>query len=195
MKNLLLLVLLIFRLSANAQTGGETFYSKEFNWTIELPAGFEKVSDAEWDRKKEVGLNAVEETLDADLNDILIPNKTLFVVKKGVSDLMEVNLQAFDPANDGDYEESVKTVWGVIAQTFKAKMRDAVVTHEIGSEVISNLKFLKSTIIITLKNNMKIYSISYNRLFGKKDFTMNIMYMNGKNGKLLMDAWKSSVFK
>jgi hypothetical protein len=40
-----------------------------------------------------------------------------------------------------------------------------------------------------------MHSIMYNRLFGKKDFTLNILYTDSKTGDILIKAWKSSVFK
>lgn len=36
--------------------------------------------------------------------------------------------------------------------------------------------------------------LMYSRLFDKKEFTVNIMYVDNKKGQLMLEAWKKSKF-
>jgi hypothetical protein len=191
-----IIVMLLFSVLANAQTKGGEFYSEDFNWSIVLPEGFKRLTDDELKGLENDGVDVIEKAYDTNLDGALIPNKTLFGIESGPNDFLEANMQAFDTAADGDYEESVKAVWEIIYQTFKSELpSDTKIIKKHSTEKISNLKFYKSTMVIKFSNGIIMNSIMYSRLFGNKDFTLNILYTDSKTGDVFMKAWKSSVFK
>ena len=61
-------------------------------------------------------------------------------------------------------------------------------------EKIDNLEFQVFKMKIEYPNKMVLNLLMYSRLFGKKEFTVNIMYVDNKKGQLMTEAWKNSKF-
>lgn len=47
---------------------------------------------------------------------------------------------------------------------------------------------------IEYPNKMVMNLLNYSRLFDKKELTVNIIYVDNKEGQLMIDAWKKSKF-
>jgi len=54
------------------------FHNKDFNWSIPIPKGFEKVADSSWAKMQEKGAAAIENTYDTKVDN---QAKTIFVFK------------------------------------------------------------------------------------------------------------------
>ena len=61
-------------------------------------------------------------------------------------------------------------------------------------EKIDNLEFQTFKMKIVYPNNMVFNVIMYSRLFGKREFSVNIMYVDDRKGQLMLEAWKNSKF-
>ena len=61
-------------------------------------------------------------------------------------------------------------------------------------EKIDNLEFQKFKMKIVYPNKMVFNVIMYSRLFGKREFSVNIMYVDDRKGQLMLEAWKNSKF-
>jgi hypothetical protein len=61
-------------------------------------------------------------------------------------------------------------------------------------ETISGKEFEKFTMKVKFPNDMTLHTIMYNRLFGKWEFTLNIVYMDEEKGDEMIAAWRNSVF-
>jgi hypothetical protein len=55
----------------------QVFHSREFNWTITIPKGFQKVPDTTWERMQNKGAAAIENTYDVKVEN---QSKTLLRV-------------------------------------------------------------------------------------------------------------------
>ena len=191
----IVLAFLFFSVPLFAQQAGEKHFFKEFNWTIQIPEGFEKVDPKEWEKQREKGLDMVEEVYEAKLDSVLVVSKTILILKKGQFNHIEVCRQPFDPAIDGDYAEVNKEVAEILYNTFKEQMPGSTIDMKTGSENIGGKNFLKNDYVVTFPNGMTFYAHMYSRLFGKKELAVNIMYVDKKVGNALLDAFKTSVFE
>lgn len=74
-----------------AQVPGEKYYNKEIGWTIQLPAGYKNVSPEEIQEHEQRGLNMVEGAVGMDLENIVEPVTTLFMLGQGGFNSFEAN--------------------------------------------------------------------------------------------------------
>ena len=188
-----LFVLLIIFQSCNSQTKAKNeLYNKDFNWFITIPENFEKVSADDWKKIQNKGENAVEDTFGEDLVN---QAKTIFVFKNDQFNYFESNYQPFDKSIDGDYIESWNNVNDLIYQTFRTQLPDAKITRKNFTEKIDGLEFNVHKMEIEMPNKMLLTGLMYSRLFGKKEFTVNIMFVEQSKGNLMLDSWRKSKFK
>ena len=186
----LVTILLLFQ-NCNGQKTETKFYDKDFKWSILIPKGFTQVSEKEWSENQQKGENAIEKTTG---EEVINEAKTIFVFKTDDMNYFEANYQPFDIKIDGDYLENNKNVNNTIYQTFKDNMPNAKIDTLSSTEKIDNLIFYKHETKIHLPNNQILDMIMYSKLFDKKEFTVNIMFVDPKRGKEMIDAWKNSKF-
>lgn len=191
-----LLYLLLFISAAAPVCKGQSspkreFFDKDFNWTISIPDHFQSVSEAEWAKLQNRGAEAIEDTFG---EEVVNQAKTIFVFKNDLFNYFESNYQPFDPAVDGDYLESCKNVNDLIFETFKTQMPGAKIDTVSAVEIIDKLEFQKFTTKLELPNNMVLHMVSFSRLFGEKEFSVNIMYADSRKGQLMLESWKNSKF-
>lgn len=187
---LIFTILLIFQ-NCSGQTSDNKFYNKDFKWSIVIPPNYLKVSQEEWSKKQQRGKVAIEKTTG---QEVINEAKIIFVFKADDMNYFEANYQPFDPQIDGDYLESVKMVNNTLYQTFKQNIPNAKIDTLNTTEKINNLVFQKSETKIQLPNNMILTTIMYNRLFDKGEFTANLIFVDPKRGKEMVEAWKNSIF-
>lgn len=178
----------------NSQTSkSNTIYSKEFKWTIDIPEDFERVSAEEWTKTQNKGADAMEKTVG---QEIINQSKTIFVFKSDQHNYIEANYQSFDVAKDGNYLESLKYVYDVVFETFKSQMPQATkIERNNSTEKIGGLAFQTFKIKIEFPNKQVMTLIMYSRLFGKKELTVNIMYIDNSKGEKMLASWRNSKFK
>ena len=188
----LIVCLIITIQSCNGQTTAKReIYNKDFNWKITIPENFENVSAEDWTKMQNKGADAIEKTFEG---EIINQSKTIFVFKSDQLNYFESNYQPFDVSIDGDYLESCKNVNEVLIDTYKAQMPHAKIDTITTVEKIDNLEFQVFKMKIEYPNKMILNLLMYSRLFGKKEFTVNIMYVDNKKGQLMTEAWKNSKF-
>lgn len=194
MKNLnyfLIGFILIFQSSSGQTAPKKEIYNQEFKWKITIPEDFENVSAAEWSKIQSKGLDAIENTFD---QDIVNHAKTIFVFKSDEFNYFESNHQPFDTATDGDYLKSCKNVNDILYETFKTQMPGIKIDSTRTVERIDNLEFQTFKMEVEYPNKMKMKVLMYSRLFDKKEFSVNIMYVNDKRGEQMLDSWRKSKF-
>jgi len=190
-RTLLVIILLIFQ-NCNGQKTETKFYNEDFKWSILIPKDFNQVSEKEWSKKKQKGEKALEKTTG---EEVINEAKTIFVFKTDDMNYFEANYQPFDINVDGDYLESNKNVNNTIYQTFKDNMPNVKIDTLSSTEKINSLTFHKYETKIHLPSNKILHMIMYSKLFDKKEFTVNIMFVDPKRGKEMIEAWKNSKFE
>jgi len=178
--------------SCKSSSSFETkFYNKDFDWSITIPKNFDTVSAVQWAKMQNKGMDAIEKTYDQKIDN---QAKTIFVFTSDKLNYFESNYQPFDTATDGSFMESCKSVSEVLYQTFAAQMPGTKIDTASSIEKIDNMDFQKLTMKVSYPNNMVLNMDMYTRLFDKKQFSVNIMYVDKAKGELMLDAWKKSTF-
>jgi hypothetical protein len=167
------------------------FYNYDFKWTITIPENFQNVSSEDWSKMQNRGKDAIEGTYDIEVEN---HTKTIFIFKSDQFNYFESLWQPYDVDVDGDYLEAFKGVNEIIYGTFKDQMPNAKIDTSSSIEVIDNLTFYKFRAQIFMPNQMVLSLLMYSRLFDKKEFTVNIMYVNNDKGEKMINAWINSKF-
>ena len=191
---LTLLTTLILFQSCNSQkkSAPKEIYNMEFNWKIEIPAGFESVPAEQWMKMQARGGSAIEKTYDAKIENKSI---TIFVFRSGQLNYFESNYQPFDSTTDGSYLESFRNVNDVLYGTFEAQMPKAKLDSASSQETIDGKLFHTFKVRITIPDKLVMDFWMFSRLFGNKEFTVNIMTVDAEKQKLLLNAWRKSKFE
>ena len=188
------IILLLLFSSCNSQTKSDpkTLYNEDFKWTIVIPENFNSVSPSDWEKMQNKGADAIEDTYGAEVENRA---KTIFVFKNAEFNYLESNYQPFDVKVDGDYLESCKNVNEIIYETFKTQMPKASLDSSSGVEEIGGLVFQTFKLKIDFPTGMTMHSFMYSRLFDKKEFSVNISYVDDKQGEKMVKAWTNSKFE
>ena len=188
------LVLLIGFQSCNSQTKSnpKTVTIEEFNWTVTIPENFTAIEESEWNETEQKGQDAVEKTIG---EEIINQAVTLFTYKNGQFNNFEANWQPFDVEIDGEYLEACSEVNRILYQTFETQMPKAKLDSISSTKKINGLEFQRFDVTIDFPNGIKMKSISFSRLFNKKEFTTNITFVDEKIGKIMLDAFLNSKFE
>jgi len=189
---LLLLALVIVKTSAAQDTTSvKQFYNKQFDWSMNIPPNFDTVSTQEWAKVKSRGTAAVEKTYNHKIKD---ETTIIFVLSSGRSNYFEVLSQPFDPKNDGTYSQLCKNVDGVLYHTLATQIPGAIIDSATAKTTISNLNFNAFILRASMPNGVTFSIYSFSRLFGNKEFAVNIMFFDSAKGDIMLDAWKKSTF-
>lgn len=187
----IVLLLLFLQGCVEQTTPQRKIYNSDFKWTITIPENFEKVSAGEWAKFQNKGTDAIEKTFD---EKVINQAKTIFVFKNDQMNYIESNYQPFDTATDGNYQETCWAVNNMIYETFKTQMPDAKIDTTRTVEKIDNLQFQVFKMKVLYPNKMILHSIMYSRLFGKKEFSVNIIYSDTEKGNKMLNSWTNSTF-
>lgn len=188
---LIFLTFLIQGCNGQTKTSQKAIYNSDFKWSITIPEDFESVSPEEWSKMQSKGTDAIEKTYET---KIVNQAKSIFVFKSGQFNYLESNYQPFDPAKDGDYSESCRNLYEISYQTIKTQMPGVKIDTISAKKIIDNLEFRGFRMIVTYPNNVVLNVLMYSRLFDKKEFTVNILFVDKSKGELMIKAWKDSKF-
>ncbi len=184
-------VILLQSCHGQAPASKKEMYNKEFDWSITIPGGFDTISAEQSTELQNKGAKAIEKTYDTKVENNA---KTIFALRSGKFNFFESNYQPFDPDKDGDYLTGFKKVNDMLYHTFETQIPSAKLDSTSSQETISGLTFQAFKVTIQYPNNMVMDFRMYSRLFGKKEFTVNIATVDTAKGKLLLDAWMNSRF-
>lgn len=191
-RNLLIAGLIIFFQSCTGQKAPkQEIHNNDFNWTITIPENFESVSSADWEKLQKKGADAIEKTYE---EEVVNQAKTIFIFRSDQLNYFESNYQPFDPDVDGDYLESCKTVKELLYETFMTQMPGVKIDTVTTVEKIDNLEFQTLTMKVEYPNKMVLNLLIFSRLFDKREFTVNIMYVDKLKGQKMIDSWRQSRF-
>jgi len=191
-KFLTLLIFINILTSCKSQTSEQEFYSEEFKWKIVIPSGFEKIETDDWKEYQDKGLKAMGKTFDTIIEN---QTRTLFSFKNGEQNIFESVVQPYDVEIDGEYLESQYYVNYIMYKTIKENVKGAKIDTLSFNKTISGKEFVTFKMTVTYPNNLVMNTLMYSRLFDKTEFSVNIIYIDEKEGKKMIDNWENSVFE
>ena len=188
------LSLLVFLISCNGktETPPKKLYNEEFKWTIVIPENFTKIDPSDWEEMQDKGAAAIEDTYG---EEVVNQSETIFAFKNTDLNYLESNYQPFDTETDGNYLESCQAVNTILYETFKAQIPGAAIDSSSSVKTISGLEFQVFNMVIDLPNDIKLRTALYSRLFGNKEFSVNLTYVDDKQGEKMLNAWTNSTFE
>lgn len=186
MKHLILFLLCI--LPALVSSAQEKFFeSDKAGWTMTIPAGWERIPENRVGVQPEMpGMNAANEGL------------LLMLIKDKRSVLMAY-MQPYkwlenewDARQKRDNQRSYKAFEQMASMLTKKSKIDSSTRHE----TIGNRSFrIFETKAYTPDGKMVLNQLSYARLYAGNGLTVTITVGNESDRKVILDAWKRSVFK
>jgi hypothetical protein len=188
---LLIITVLLQGCSGQDRSKQKMIFNKEFNWQIEIPQGFESVPAEQSLKMQNKGTEAIEKTYNAKVEN---NTETIFIFKSDQFNYFESNYQPYDTITNGNYLESFRSVNNLLYGTFEAQMPDTKLDSASSQETIDGLLFQTFKVTIRVSEKMTMEYQMYSRLFGKREFTVNIMTVDKEKQKALLDAWKNSKF-
>ncbi|HEY0067109.1 MAG TPA: hypothetical protein VGB46_07100 [Flavisolibacter sp.] len=166
-------------------------YNKEFDWTITIPEDFDTLTPKEWAKIQGRGAEAIEKTYGTEIEN---NSNTIFVFKNSKFNYFESNWQPYDTAEVSSYEETCQAVNDMIYGTFEAQMPDARLDSASSTETISGLEFRVFKVNIGLPDDKNLECRLYTRLFGNREFSVNITTLDKEKRAALLKAWRGSKF-
>ena len=172
-------------------THKKEFYSTAFNWSITIPENFVPIDSAEMARLESKGAAVMDKA-----NNTKVENHAtlLFSVKTDQMNHFDCSYQPFNPAVDGDYLQTKQAINNMLYKTLTTQLQGVKVDTTMRIEKISNLEFNAFITTVTYPSKMVLHSLMYYRLFGKREFSLNIVYKEEEKGQQMLNAWKSSKF-
>jgi hypothetical protein len=191
---ILCLILLIGFQSCNSQSKSnpKTVNIEDFNWTVTIPENFNPIDDNEWNKTEKKGEDALEKTIG---ENIINEAVTIFVYKNRQFNTFEANWQPFDVEIDGEYMETYLEVNKILYETFETQIPKVKLDSISSIQQVSGFDFQRFDITIDLPNGIKMKTIGFSRLFEKKEFTMNITFVDEKIGEKMLNAFLNSKFE
>jgi len=183
--------MILIQACSGAQTPKQEIFNKEFNWTVTILENFVSVRADDWAKMQNRGAEAIETTTG---EKIVNQTKSIFVFRNDDYNYFESNYQPFDPEVDGDYLESCKAVEEVLYNAFSSSIPGAKIARKRSTERIDGLEFQKLEFHIELPNKTVLTMLMYSRLFGKREFAVNICYVNELKAQKMLDSWRQSRF-
>jgi len=166
-------------------------FDTTFNWSIVMPEGFTKMSEADLSGLKNEGRAF---TKDAGFKTDA-GKKTIFAFEDGPDNIFEASYQVENDDMVGIHPLSQKTQDLFLYLALKNKVPNAVIDTATSIEKVSNLEFRKSTTSIIFPDGLHYFTYRYSRLFDHKLFTLTIGYSDEEKGRAILGAWQKSTFK
>lgn len=183
--------LLVFSFFHFNSFGQKKISISQFNWTIEIPNNYTEVDPETWGNQQKKGEELIENTFGEELTNETV---TLFVYKNEELNSIESNYQPFDEAIDGNYIEVFDDVNALLYETMITQLPDIEIETKRGAKMIDNLLFQSFEMKITYPNKMIVYFLMFSMLFEKEELTINIIYVDEKQGELMKNALFNSKF-
>ena len=167
------------------------YYNGEFKWNIVIPENFQYVNSEEQKRLQKKGKDAVEKTFG---EEVINQCKNIFAFNNGKFNYFDSSYQPFDTEIDGDYKTTCKAVNNILYETIKTQAKNSKIDTISSTEIIDKLEFQKFSLKAEFQNGITINMIMYSRLFDKKEFSVNIIFIDEKKGQLMLESWRNSTF-
>lgn len=169
----------------------ETYTSKEIGWTIEIPAGFQSLSQSRIAANEQKGKEAIGKVAEGDIKMDSLRHLVNF--QKNQFNSFGATIEPYTEKKAGDYLANNQLVKNLIFDTYT--------NQKIKVDTLSGRENIAGQTFHTF--NIKIYGptgevlmnqLMFNQLIKGYDFGVNINYNNEADKEKLLDAFRSSSF-
>lgn len=175
---------------------GRLYTNEELGWTMEVPKGWKVSSLEEREELEAKGKNAIEKTIETEMDIDLDQLKHLVAFQKGQFDVFQSTTEPFTIEYEGEWEETEALLKELLYYTYLDTGMQ-VDTTETTVEWVDGLDF--STYSFALsdeKGKLFISQIVYTRLMNDSlSFGVNLSFTNDRNRDEMLKAWRGSKFE
>jgi hypothetical protein len=189
---LLILIIGFLMLTSCEKEEVKIIVNDDFNWTVTIPKNFRELSEGEWDKVEDKGIDVFE-----DLYGEEVESKAtlLFAYKKGDFQSFQSYYKIHDLETDEDYSKSNHELNKLMYKAFEEMVPNGKLDSIASVTIINGLEFNRFDVIIDFPDGMKMTTVDFSRLFNDKDVTINIVYTNKNVGKKLIENILNSKFE
>lgn len=189
---LLIIALFFYNQCFGQSQNGKKIYNEEFKWTIFIPEGYDEISAEDWQAHQQTGIEMLEEEYE---EEIVNETTIIFVFSNGELNYFESIYQPFDEEIDGDFIRTFDDVNKMLIQAMESQIPDTKVESRRSTQMVDGLLFQTSKMKVIYPNNFVLYSEMYSRIFGKKEFSVNIIFLEEEKGNQMRAAFLNSKFE
>lgn len=190
-KIIILFLLLVF-LNCKSKSNLQALKVNEFNWTVTIPENFKPMSKEQLHKIMSKGIDAVESSVGHEVEN---QPKTIFTYQNGKLNSFAANWNPFDVKVNKEYFKASSKMKKILYQIIEARMPQVKFDSVSSIQKISGLQFHRFDILMNFPNGIKMTNISFSRLFGEKELTVNMSFVDGKIGQTMLDTFLNSKFK
>ena len=164
----------------------------DFNWTVTIPKNFRELSESEWEKVENKGIDVFEDIYGKEAES---KATLLFAYKKGDFQSFQSYYKIHDLETDEDYSKSNHELNKLMYKVFEEMVPNGKLDSIASVAIINGLEFNRFDINIDFPDGMKMTTVDFSRLFNDKDVTINIVYTNENIGKKLIEDILNSKFE
>lgn len=165
--------------------------NEKISWNIQLPKGWNVISQQKMDKIESKGKKAMEETIG---EEVEMNHENLVTINKNQFNSLIANRQVYDSIIDGPYVELQDLLFKSILEAYRNQ--GIKFDYQYGNDTIDGMSFrtLSTTLYAPQTNEIILNQILWDRLFDDYALMININYNNDTDKNKLMNLVESSSF-
>ena len=191
-RSLLSLIMVLLWVVSNGQEGSRSFYSKEFNWRIEIPEGYKPLKKKKVNNLQKDGYEKFEETFHTTAPKDLTTQ--IFTYEDGPVSFFEANHMPFTGKNQEDFLKTTRIVGMMLYNMYKDQLPAAQLDSSWRNEDVQGISFRILQIRIVIPDLLDMYTTTYAAVIDKKVLTVNMLAGTKEKLDVLVDAMRRSTF-
>jgi hypothetical protein len=179
--------------AAGIDTAGTVFYSSEFKWKMQVPAGFVKQNSEQYKANQKEGVELLGKGLNAEITDRV---HQICSYKYRTVNYFEANEHPFDKKAYGDFLSSCNKIEDELYTCFKNQVPGSFKIDTLhATTTIGGLLFQSFRLQVSANTKVVATYLFYTRLFDNKEFSIVIVYADKTSGDKMLSAWETSTFE
>ncbi|MFT5819866.1 MAG: tetratricopeptide (TPR) repeat protein [Crocinitomix sp.] len=175
----------------NALTEPLTLENKEVGWKIEVPAGWEIISEDETKESDQRGVDAIVEAVDIEVDMSGFLN--LLNIQKDESNFLNIYAEPFFEEYLGEWELTNQYTQDILVATYESQGVSPKISPVSIAE-ISGLEFRTYTADLSAnRSGKKVKQTFYSRLHNGYDLSAILTFTDETINEEMTEIWKSSV--
>ncbi|QTV05035.1 hypothetical protein [Faecalibacter bovis] len=166
-------------------------FNNDFNWTIDFPVEYNRVSNTDWLEKVQQSGELIEKYNNVEFKNQSVP---IFIFKSK-SDYFESTRTKYEGSRE-NYINYLTENFQLQIQPLKDEIPEIKIDYAVDTISISNLEFFYQKSTIIYPNGAKRTLESFNRLFeDNNELSINIIYVDKEFGDKFKFALLNSSFE